>query len=78
VASRTSTRLWRTCKAAGRPFPQLVEDDVLDYLITEAVAIKVNREDAAAREEAEKKAEMDQAKKDAIEELKRLYPAKGR
>ena len=78
MASTTSTRLWRTCKAAGRPFPQLVEDDVLDYLITEAVAIKVNREEAQAREEAEAKAAMDAKKQEAIEELKRLYPAKGR
>ena len=46
----------------------------MDYLIVEAVALKAARED----NEAQKKAQMDQKKKEAIEELKRQFPAKGR
>lgn len=78
MGSTTSTRIWRTCKAANRPFPQLVEDDVLDYLITEAVALKVAREDRDAHEEARAAEEMKQRKKEAIETLKQQFPAKGR
>lgn len=46
----------------------------MDYLITEAVAIKANREDAKAHEDAV----MKQRKKEAQEELKRMFPAQGR
>ena len=46
MASTASTRLWRVCKAAGRPWPQISEDPVLDYQIMEAVAIKAQQEDA--------------------------------
>lgn len=74
MESTISTRLWRTCKAANRPFPQLVEDDVLDYLITEAVAIKASREDRDAHEEAQKEAEMKALKNEAKERLKHLFP----
>jgi hypothetical protein len=78
VASTTSTRIWRTCKAANRPFPQLVEDDVLDYLITEAVTLKVTKEDREEEKKARDKAEMDQKKKAAIEELKKQFPSHAR
>lgn len=78
MASTTSTRLWRTCKAANRPFPQLVEDDVLDYLIAEAVSLKVAREDREAQEEAEEQAKMKALKEEAKDRLKHLFPAHGR
>jgi hypothetical protein len=64
VASSTSTRLWRIHKAAGRPFPQLVEDDVLDYLITEAVYLRVSHQDEEFRKEAEASAERERFKKE--------------
>lgn len=41
------------CKAAGRPLPQLHEDDVLDFQITEAMVVR---------------AAMDQKKMDAARE----------
>jgi phage/plasmid-associated DNA primase len=41
--------MWRVLKEAGRPIPRFSEDDVLDYMITEAILIKVQREDEAAR-----------------------------
>jgi len=46
----------------------------MNYLITEAVFIKANREDADAQKKAEQKAEMDQRKKEAQEELKKMFP----
>ena len=55
MAGSTATRLWRVCKEAGRPFPSLDEDDVIDFMITEAVALKVDKEDAAAQKKAEVK-----------------------
>lgn len=53
-------RLWRATKAAGRPFPQLDDDEVVDYLIVEALATK----DATEQEEMRKKAKLDAWKKD--------------
>ena len=50
----------------------------MDYLITEAVAIKVNREDAKDREDAEKEAEMKRRKQEAIGQLKQMFPSTGR
>lgn len=55
MGSTTATRLWRVCKEAGRPFPQLDDDPVIDFQITEAVALKVMKEEEKARKAAEKK-----------------------
>jgi hypothetical protein len=52
--------MWRTLRDAGRPWPVLSEDDVLDYMVMEAVAVKVRHEEA----EAQKKAEREAWKKD--------------
>lgn len=60
VAGNSATRLWRVSKESGRPFPRLSEDDVIDFMITEAVALRVDRED----QKAIKKQERDQWKKD--------------
>src|SRR5690349_19411766 len=70
VASPTSTRIWRVAKAAGREFPRLVEDDVLDYLITEAVYLKAAAQDEEFRKQAEEEAQREQWKKEAQEHLK--------
>lgn len=55
--STSSTRLWRTCKASGRPFPTVSDDDVLDFMVMEAVTLKVQAEDAAAAKKAEQERE---------------------
>lgn len=55
--------MWRVCKAAGRPWPRLSEDDVIDYMVMEAVCLRVQREDEKHRKEAEKQSEMDQWRK---------------
>lgn len=55
MASMTSTRVWRITKAAGRPFPKVSDDDVTDYMVMEAVTLKVQHEDQKAEEEVERK-----------------------
>ena len=60
MASDTSTRMWRAHKAAGRPWPVISQDPVTDYMVMEAVALKVRKED----DEARKKQERDSFKKD--------------
>lgn len=48
--------MWRVCKAAGRPWPVLCpEDDVIDYMVMEAVALKIQKEDEKAKKDAERK-----------------------
>lgn len=64
MASTTSTRMWRTLRSAGRPWPVLSDDPVVDYQIMEAVALKVAQEDEKLREEAEKAAEKKKWKED--------------
>jgi hypothetical protein len=53
-------RMYRATKAANRPFPQLDEDDVIDYLIVEALATKA----ATEEEKQRKQAKLDAWKKD--------------
>lgn len=72
VASPTSSRIWRVAKAAGREFPTLVEDDVLDYLITEAVYLKVSHQDEQFRKEAEANAKREQFKQESVSDLEKF------
>jgi hypothetical protein len=60
VAGTTGTRLWRIHKAAGRPWPELCEDDVIDFMIMEAIALKAAKED----KDAEKSRQVEEFKKD--------------
>lgn len=53
VESDLSMRMWRAYKQAGKPFPKLDSDDVVDYLIMEALATKSAKEDTEARRQAE-------------------------
>lgn len=50
MASESSTRLWRVYKASGRPWPVVCDDDVIDYMVMEAVAVKAGKEDEKERE----------------------------
>ena len=52
--------MWRVHKEAGRPWPQISDDPILDYMIMEAVALKVREEDM----EEEKKRKRDEWKTD--------------
>lgn len=47
--------MWRVSSAANRPFPQVSDDDVLDFMVTEAVAVKVTAIDRKAEEERRRK-----------------------
>lgn len=56
MGSTTADRLWRVCKEAGRPWPVIDEtDDVIDFMIMEAVTIKINREEKKKAKEREHK-----------------------
>lgn len=61
--STLATRLWRICKESNRPFPKVSDDDVTDYMVMEAVAIKAAHEDEKAQKEAEEKRKRDEFKK---------------
>jgi hypothetical protein len=47
--------MWHTLRAAGRPWPKLDPDPVIDYMIMEAIHIKIGRE----QQEAEKAAKLE-------------------
>lgn len=58
--STISMRIWRASKSANRPFPSLDDDEVVDYLILEALATKA----ATEEKDAQKKAKIEAWKKD--------------
>jgi hypothetical protein len=56
--------MWRTCKEGGRPWPVISDDPVIDYMVMEAVAVKVSREDKEAMKKAEDAAKRKKFKED--------------
>jgi hypothetical protein len=48
--------MWRTLSEANRPWPVLCDDDVIDYMVMEAVAMKVADENKNQAKESEKSA----------------------
>jgi hypothetical protein len=60
VGSSLPRRLFETCKAAGRPLPRFSDDDVLDYIVAEAVVAK-------SGVEMQKESEQQQKQKEAAE-----------
>lgn len=48
-------RLWQTYREAGRPIPTFSDDDVLDYMVVEALMVKMADE---------KRKEQDKQKRD--------------
>lgn len=67
MVSSLSTRLWLTNREAGRPFPQVSDDDVLDYLVMEAIRVKIGEE--------AKEAQKDQERDSWRREVKGMSPA---
>lgn len=55
MESSAATRVWRVSKAAHRPFPSVSEDDVIDFLVAESVALRVAKEDQEVLEQEKKK-----------------------
>ncbi len=45
--------MWRVCKEAGRPWPVISDDTVLDYMVMEAVALKFAEEERKAAKQQE-------------------------
>ena len=43
--------MWRAFRDAGRPWPTLSDDDVVDYMVMEAVALRVREEDRQAEKD---------------------------
>lgn len=64
MASPSVTRFWRTYREAGRPIPRLHEDDVIDFMLLEAIHLKTKKEDYDAQREAEKTQAKETFKKD--------------
>ena len=54
MGSTISTRMWRAHKASGRPWPKMDTDEVVDYLILEAVAAKAAKEEEEHQKEKER------------------------
>lgn len=62
--------MWRVCKEAGRSWPVICDDDdVVDYMIMEAVALKVAQADEQAREEAKRKELAETRRKELVKEV---------
>jgi hypothetical protein len=61
--------MWRICKEASRPWPVLSEDPVIDYMIMEAVALRVHAEDEKERKNRERQ----EWKKKKAAELQKQY-----
>lgn len=72
MGSDLATRMWRVHTASRRPWPVLSEDDVIDYMVMEAVYLKAMVEDEKARKEAQKKQEAEQWKHEKSESLEAM------
>jgi hypothetical protein len=61
----------RVFKEAGRPLPRFSDDDVIDYLVTEAAVFKAAEVEAAENKKAEKERARSEWKSDR-EAMKQL------
>jgi hypothetical protein len=60
--------MWRVCRAAGRPWPRLSDDDVIDYMVMEAVALKAKQQE----EDAQKTDQRAQWKREQEKKLREM------
>lgn len=56
-------------REAGRPIPPLHDDPVIDYMIIEAIAIKIRKEDKAA-EKQQTRRNWQHERSDALEQMR--------
>ena len=61
--------MWRVYKAAGRPWPTLSADDVIDYMVMEAVALRVFAADEKAQKDAERKRWQEEERKRLLKQV---------
>lgn len=47
--------MWRVHRAANRPWPILSDDPIVDYMVMEAVFLRVQQEEADAEKERARK-----------------------
>lgn len=53
--------MWRVHKEAGRPWPIICpEDDVLDYMVMEAIYLRARKEEEKAHKDAERKRKVEE------------------
>ena len=64
--------MWRVCREAGRPWPVLSDDDVIDYMVMEAVALRAKKQEENER----KAAERERWKQEQQERLKQMTQGK--
>lgn len=55
VTGNLCERLWAACTEAGRPVPQLSHDDVVDFMVVEAMTAKIREAKVENQERAERK-----------------------
>lgn len=61
--------MWRVCKEGGRSWPVIcAEDPVIDYMVMEAVALRVFHADEKARKDSERKRKVDEERKRLLRE----------
>lgn len=72
MASPLATRIWISHTESGRPFPVFSQDDVLDYMVMEAVTLKALTQRREAQEKQEKHQERDSWKNKTDELRKRI------
>lgn len=62
--------MWRVCREAGRPWPILSDDPVIDYMVMEAVCLKV-REQERAEAKAQERANWQAEEKERLKQMVR-------
>lgn len=70
VQSSLCERLWAASEEAKRPVPRLSDDDVLDFMVVEAMTVKIRR----VRKEERDKAEAADKRKAMAKKLAGLRP----
>ena len=69
MKGNTGSRLYRIHKESGRPWPVLDDDPVVDYMVMEAITLKVQQEEDAAQ----RKAQLEQDKAEARKRLAKQF-----
>lgn len=71
-----SMRLWNVSQATGRPLPEFTDDDVMEFLIHEALTVRGRRMEQAHAERQRKEQERNQRRAShkglSLEQLARM------
>lgn len=69
VASTAAMRVYSVSRDAGRPMPEFSHDDMLNFMVTEAVVARAREEAEELEEKADKQREVDAWRRNAKAEL---------